>query len=329
MSAVTYESLALSWQPKNKRDKPFIAFTLFVFVLFVGLGIYSNTIDIPKDDQRVKVVVLDRIAKFILDKPKPKITKKPKAKPKAKPKPKPKPKAKPKVKRQKPKKEMVLTKKQQKSRKKAAESGLLALSEELSDLMDTSSIDSMVGNAIKASSGTTTIATVNTDILSAGNTKGSGGVNADKHLSQTGGTTTLDADQRAMARELLTARASSTSGKPKKSDAKGATGEKGKKPRTGNYRSEEDIAYIVDKNKSKLHALYRRARRSNPGIKGKIVLEITILPSGRVENVRITSSELNDAKLETRIIARVKQFDFGAKNVKKVTVTYPIEFLPS
>jgi TonB family protein len=85
----------------------------------------------------------------------------------------------------------------------------------------------------------------------------------------------------------------------------------------------------MDKNKSKLHALYRKARRSNPGIKGKIVLEITISPDGKVLVVNIASSELNDSKLESRIVARVKRFNFGAANVKAVTVTYPVEFLPS
>jgi len=85
----------------------------------------------------------------------------------------------------------------------------------------------------------------------------------------------------------------------------------------------------MDKNKSKLHSLYRHARRSDPGIQGKIVLEITISPAGKVLSVVMVSSELNNPKLESRIISRIKQFKFGEANVKKVTVTYPIEFLPS
>ncbi len=155
-----------------------------------------------------------------------------------------------------------------------------------------------------------------------------GGVQPLEHQPKAVGTTKLDGEQGAMARKLITARTSEDS-----SQAESAVATKkvktAKKERVGNYRSEEDIAYVVDKNKSKLHAIYRRARRSDPGIQGKIVLEITILPSGKVESVRMTSSELQNTKLETRIIARVKQFDFGAQNVKKVTVTYPIEFLPS
>jgi len=207
---------------------------------------------------------------------------------------------------------------------------LIALAEELSDLMDTSNIDSMVGNPIrKSTTQAMQIAAVDTKILMAGSIqRSSGGVQPIEHSSKIVGTTKLDDEQSQVARELIMARASEDLGQPESTTAT-ERAKKIKRDRVGNYRSEEDIAYVVDKNKSKLHAIYRRARRSDPGIQGKIVLEITILPSGKVESVRINSSELQNAKLEARIIARVKQFDFGAQTVKKVTVTYPIEFLPS
>ncbi len=329
MNAASYQSLALAWQPKNKHDKPFILFALFVFMLFLGIGLFFSTIEVPEEERRAKVDIPDRIAKFILDKPKPVIKPRVKPKPKKVEKPKPKPVPKPKVKRQKPKKEIKLTEKQEVARKKAGESGLMALAAELSDLMDTSSIDSMVGNPIKKSSTQMTqIASVDTKILMAGSMEGRGGVKPPEHLPKIAGTTKLDGEQGTMARRLIMARASDGSSQPELTIATTKT-KATKKERIGNYRSEEDIAYVVDKNKSKLHAIYRRVRRSDPGIQGKIVLEITILPSGKVESVKITSSELQNAKLEARIIVRVKQFDFGAQNVKKVTVTYPIEFLPS
>ena len=62
---------------------------------------------------------------------------------------------------------------------------------------------------------------------------------------------------------------------------------------------------------------------------GGIVLEITIAPCDKVLSVRIKSSELNDPKLELRLVARIKRFDFGSDSVEKVTVIFPIEFLPS
>ena len=327
MNAVSYQSLALAWQPKNKHDKPFILFTLFIFTLFLGTGLFFSTIKVPEEERRAKIDIPDRIAKFMLDKPKPVV--KPKPQPKKIEKPKPKPVPKPKVKRQKPKAETKLTERQKTARNKAEESGLIALADELSDLMDTSSIDSMVGNPIKKSTGKATqIASVDTKILMTGSMEGSSNVKPAEHLSEIVGTTKLDAEQNLVARKLITARASEDSDQPESTTAMKKE-KKAKKERVGNYRAEEDIAYVIDKNKGKLHAIYRRVRRSDPGIQGKIVLEITILPSGKVESVRVTSSELQNAKLEARIVTRVKQFDFGVQNVKKVTVTYPIEFLPS
>ncbi len=324
MSAVSYQDLALSWHPKKVHDNSFILFFLVIATLFSGAGFLLSYIDVPQKEHRTKAEIPERIAKFILDKPKP-VPKPQEAKVVEKPKPKtePKPKPKPKVKRERPKKEIQLTKKQHVARQKAEQSGLLALSEELSDLMDTSSIDMMLGKTVQKRETATQAPSVNTDLLLAGAGAMSGGRGAQigADLPQLGTATKLDAQQRAVAQQLISARVGETLGQAE---------EKGDdQPRVGNYRSEEEIAYVIDKNKSKLHAIYRKARRSDPGIKGKIVLEITILPSGKVAGVKIRSSELNNARLEARIVARIKQFDFGAQNVKEVTVTYPIEFLPS
>ena len=331
MTTATYQELALAWHPQRKNDKPFVIFGLIFVLLFVGVGFYMGSVELPKETKRAKVVVPERVAKFILEKPKPipkpKVIKKEPPKPKVIKKEPPKPKDKPKVKKKQIKKEQVLTKKQVKAREVASESGLLALSSELSDLMDTSSIDAMVGNKIAKNTTNNQASSAQRDtLLTAGVSKGSGGVSTSSVLNGSRGTVKLDQAQVAAAQQQLLASRADTSlvegTEPEKSADKSFK-------RTGNYRPEEDIAYVMDKNKSKLHALYRKARRSNPGIKGKIVLEITISPEGKVLVVTISSSELNDKKLESRIVSRVKGFNFGAANVKAVTVTYPIEFLPS
>lgn len=41
------------------------------------------------------------------------------------------------------------------------------------------------------------------------------------------------------------------------------------------------------------------------------------------------SGELNNIKLESGLVARIKRFDFGSNSVEQVTVLFPIEFLPS
>jgi len=315
MSAITYQDIALNWSPKSKRDHNFNIIALLVLSGFMLAGVFMSMMELPAEKRMIKVDVPERVAKFILDKPRPK------PKPKIIEPPKLKPKPKPRVERQKPKKEVQLTKKQEVARKKAEQSGLLALSSELADLVDTSSIDSMVGKKIEKTGNAQQAARVNTENLNKDVAKGSAGVSDNSYLAKVG-TTKLNEQERAVARELITSRAVKAGNYAKGTEA-------GKSPRIGNYRSEEDIAYVMDQNKSKLHSLYRRARRHNPGLKGKIVLEITILSNGKVSTVRIKSSELNDPSLESKLLARIRQFDFGVQNVKTVTVTFPVEFLPS
>jgi TonB family protein len=94
-------------------------------------------------------------------------------------------------------------------------------------------------------------------------------------------------------------------------------------------RAAEDIQLVFDRNKSRIDALYRRALRSDPGLQGKVVLRLTIAPSGEVTGCEIISSELESPDLERRIVSRVKRLDFGAADVETMTVTYPIEFFPA
>ena len=48
-----------------------------------------------------------------------------------------------------------------------------------------------------------------------------------------------------------------------------------------------------------------------------------------VTDLRVVSSELRAAELEGKLLARIRQFDFGAKDVDAITVTWPVDFLPS
>jgi TonB family protein len=103
--------------------------------------------------------------------------------------------------------------------------------------------------------------------------------------------------------------------------------------RTGNSgkaaRSQEDIEQEFDKHKGAIYALYSRALRERPELKGKMVLEFTIAPSGEVTACRVVSSELDDPELERKIIARVKLIRYSARDVPPITTTKPIEFFPA
>jgi len=318
VSTAYYDQLALGWHPEGKGDSKFKLITAITVAVSLLFAIVMSSIDVPEPDREARAVVPERIANFILEKkekPKPKVVKpKPKPKPIAKPKPKVK-----KISRKKDK-QKPLTKTQKKARQKAADSGLLALGNELADLMDTSDVSAMVGGKVKASSASATRAAGhNRDLLTAGASKGSGGVNSDEYASLVGKTQLSQREITLVRQSLLSSDAAGNS-----RDAKRRS-----KSRSGGVRAEEDITIVFDQNKSKLYSIYNRARRKNPGIKGKIVLAITIAPGGNVIRVKIVSSELGDPNLERRLLSRIKQFKFGAKKVEQITVTYPIEFLPS
>ncbi len=94
-------------------------------------------------------------------------------------------------------------------------------------------------------------------------------------------------------------------------------------------RSREEIELVFDKNKGAIFALYNRALRRDPSLEGKLVLRLTIAPSGQVTMCEVVSSELNDEELERKLVQRVKLFRFEARDVEAVTTTKPIDFFPA
>jgi periplasmic protein TonB len=94
-------------------------------------------------------------------------------------------------------------------------------------------------------------------------------------------------------------------------------------------RSIEEIKLVMERNKGAIYAIYNRALRDDPGLQGKVVIEMKIAPSGQLVGVRVISSELKADELEKKLLARIRSFDFGAKDVDQMVVTWPLDFLPS
>ncbi|MBC7917338.1 MAG: TonB family protein, partial [Rhodoferax sp.] len=94
-------------------------------------------------------------------------------------------------------------------------------------------------------------------------------------------------------------------------------------------RSIEEIKLVFERNKGAIYAIYNRALREEPSLQGKVVLELKIAPSGQVLECRIVSTELKASELEAKLLARIRQFDFGSKDVDQMVVTWPVDFLPS
>lgn len=319
MTARNYRSLALAWFPDSQEKRAFYFIAAVVMSVALALAVLVTLVDVPPKERRAREVVPERVARFITQRPRP-APPPPVATPTPRPLPTPRPRVVRKTETQAEKNKPV-TAQEKKARDKAAQSGLLALGEEIADLMDTSDVGALVGAEVRRSSARAQqSSTANTDLLSADIGRGSGGVNTTDYVAAVGSAPLAQRDITLVKQSLLR----NHGVEEPTTDGNSAAHE-----RTGGVRSEEEVTIVFDQHKGQLFTIYNRERRKKPGLKGKIVLEITIAPDGTVSEVKIASSELNDAGLERRLLMRVKQFKFAAKQVESVTVTFPIEFLPS
>lgn len=327
MSAITYKQVALDWQPSNTNEREFYRISALVLCLTIIMAVILSVVSVPEKERRAVTVVPDRIAKFISQKAKPPVpVEKPKPKVEVKPviPSKPEVKPKPTIERKKPSEvveQKPLTETQQKARETAASSGLLALSNELNDLVDSGDVAQKVAGKLESNS-TAASQTVghNANVITSNVATTGGTINAGAYGSTVGKT-------ELSAREIVAAK-SELLEEPTPTE-KAATDAKNMQAGASGRSYEENATIIFDKNKGSLYALYDRERRKSPGLKGKIVLEITISKTGDVTNVKMVSSTLNNPSLESRIVSRIKQFKFGTNGAGPITITYPIEFLPS
>jgi len=94
-------------------------------------------------------------------------------------------------------------------------------------------------------------------------------------------------------------------------------------------RSIEEVRLVLERNKGALYAIYNRALREDPTLQGKVVIELTIEPSGVVSAVSLVSSELKAPELEQKLLARFRLMEFKPEDVARLITRYPIDFLPS
>ena len=98
----------------------------------------------------------------------------------------------------------------------------------------------------------------------------------------------------------------------------------------GAARTDEEIQIIFDRYKATLYRIYNKELRKDPTLRGKLLLRLTIEPGGELSLCEVESTDLGSADLVAKIVARVKRFNFGPKeDVPKVTILYPIDFLPA
>lgn len=94
-------------------------------------------------------------------------------------------------------------------------------------------------------------------------------------------------------------------------------------------RTEISLRRTLEANKSRLYALYNRALRKDPFLKGKVMFEIEIQPNGTISRVDLKSSGLNNAKLERQLKVILRSIRFPEEAVAVMTTIWAIEFLPN
>ncbi|KRT54531.1 AgmX/PglI C-terminal domain-containing protein [endosymbiont of Ridgeia piscesae] len=327
--SVMVHRLELPWNTLHWEDRQFRWLQLGLLSAALLLGWVVSVVELSQPE-RIKRVQPPRLAKLTLErrpvelvKHKPPEIEIPEAKPKPVVKPKPRSKPKPKrVAKKRPKAPPARVAKRRvqsdpaAARRKAQQSGLLAFADELADLRSAPAVSSTTATRSLSKAGNQA-KKVARSLVTADAARGSAGIDTSRLSRDTGG--------QGLSGRKTTQLRSAVQGN-------GGGGSRASRPISNSLegqRSSEEVQLVFDRNKGAVYAIYNRALRKDPTLRGKLLLEITIAPSGRVTDCRLLSSELNNPSLERKLLARIRMFDFGVKDVATTVVFYPIDFLPS
>jgi len=297
MRPLPYRVAVMPWTSQGKDEKKFRKILVLVLVICSLLAWVTTIYVIPIPEHPPVVEIPERLAKLIKkkEKPKPKIEK-------------PKAEEKPQDKKEPTKEDRT------KAREKVKTKGVLAFKNNFADLLDDASLDKLGANANLSNASSTAKRTQRSLLTSANST--SGGIKSSSLSRNVAGS----GDQIGA---VAFSRVDSAIGTAEAEERRLSDG-------PGASRTDEEIQIVFDRYKAALYRIYNRELRSNPTLQGKIVLRITIEPDGSVSKCKVESTDMDHKKLLDNIVARVKKFNFGAKDgVPKTTILYPIDFLPA
>ena len=303
-------NLRLPWSSSDQEDARFKNILLLVCLGVLVLGLLVPFLRVPEIEREKLEKLPPQLAKILLEKkkqpPPPKAKPKPKKAEKLKPKDKPKEKPKPK-----PKPKPVELVKQ--AREKASHSGLMALQDDLAEMRE--SLDVSAVSSQPLSKGGAKARQTDRSLITSKSTATSGGINTETMNSNTAGgelasrqTTQVDAPAAAQAAERQSRASRAEGGMPR--------------------RSEESIRSVLDQNKGAIYAIYNRALRKDPSLEGKITVKVEIAANGSVVSCKVVSSEMNNAKMERKLVSRIKLINFGTQDVAQTVFNYTFDFLP-
>lgn len=307
---VLYRSEAiLPWiysKRDNWRTKSMDSLGIILAILICFLIMFWQ---VPPKPVPEIVEIPPRLAKLLKKKPPPPPPKKEEKKKEEKTKKDEKKKLKPKKKPQ-----QKLTASQKKARDVAQKSGLFAAQDSFADLLNNDN-EVQLGKQARVTSGGETARKTSRSLVTSSASSSSGGINTSSLSRDTAGVG-LKGRGTSQVTGVIGGADFADADKPIREGYKGG-------------RTDEEIQIVFDRSKGSLYRYYQRARRTDPTLEGKVVLRLTIEPSGKVSSASIVSSELGDKDLEKRILNKVKTFNFGAKDVPRITINYPIDFIPA
>ncbi len=313
-----YREYELPWTAGSGQERRFKRVLGIAFLIAFVLGIVWPFIPVPEPDPMEVIEIPPRIAQLMLEeKPlppppppepepeEPELEEEPEPEQVAETEPEPEPEQVPE-----PEPDRTEVARQQ------AQAALMPFTEDLANLVDKDLLETVDDRQLTSSVSETRRTERSMITSRAAATSSSGGINTASMSRDTGGTT--------IAARSTTQVDSPVAGLEQQAGGARRTGTSGKAS-----RSREEIELVFDRNKGAIFALYNRALRSDPTLEGKLVLRLTISPNGEVTFCEIVSSELGDPDLERKLVLRVKQFRFEARDVEPITTTKPIDFFPA
>lgn len=309
------QAISLEFLTNNSQDKKFYNILLALIALYFVVAVVVPSIERIEVPREIKEQVPAQLTRIVIEKkqlpsPEPITPKPPEEKVVEPPEPK-------KVLKPKPKKVAVEkpVNKRQAAKQKAQSSGLAAMKDELLAMREVLEIKPNASKQLQKNDVKQTqvkrkllAAKVNQQSSALANAKVSQTVASDE-LSALNTQTIRLSDEEVLA---------SGEGEEQYADSQSLD----------NVRSEMKLRQTLEASKARLYALYNRALRKDPLLKGKVVFNIEIQPSGAISQVVIESSELENAKLERQLLVILRSIDFGAEDVLLMATVWAIEFLP-
>jgi len=327
-TAIAMNDFVLPWEATRKEDERFREILKRLLLVFLLLAIAFPWLPLPKIEREKAEIIPPALAKIIIQQKLP-------AQPAPPPPPKPEP-----VEIEKPvEPEKTAEKsaspakpaKTRQAAKNVASMGVAAFSNQLQSLRSSLDVAKLQARNTNVATGAAAKAT-RTVLGRDAATRTSGGVNSSVLNSNGSGTQLAGRNGVAVASPLGYGDGTGGGGGSGYGGGSGgaAGGSGGGKHHSSvaGGRDMESIRRVFEQHKGAIYAIYNRALRHDPDIRGKYVFHIVIEPSGAISMIELVSSELGNTRLEQKLLTRIRVIDFGPDDVIATPVNYKFDFLP-